>query len=107
MYLKDILDGIIKGKEFELYLVDNGWTDIDYNVLFNKLSMNYTGEYYDDPYIRIKSDFNVKFDKIIDELEDYVHSEFDVSEVHREKIANYLDKLETLVHNAINKGEIK
>lgn len=105
--LNEILDGIIKGKEFQLYLVDNGWTDIDYKVVFQKLSLSYKDKYFIDPYIRIKSDFNVKFDKIIDELEDYVHSEFDVSEVHREKIANYLDKLETLVHNAINKGEIK
>lgn len=107
MMLNEILDGIIKGKEFQLYLVDNGWTDIDYKVVFQKLSLSYKDKYFIDPYIRIKSDFNVKFDKIIDELEDYVHSELDMSEVHRKKIMDYMEKLELIVQIANNKGEIK
>ena len=106
MTLAEILTGILEGKQFQWNFIIVGWEDIEYSFLFDKLSSYYDTDILDDSCIRIKSDFNISFDRVIDELKDYIHDE-ELSVVQRDTIEDYLERLEVIVHTAINKGEIK
>lgn len=105
MTLQEILDGMSNGEQFQWLYPNNKWQDVNYKLVFEKLSVYYQDK--DIPYIRIKSNFIQTFDDKIKEVKTYIFNEEDLRMSHTNTINMYLEELESLVHTAFDKGDIK